>query len=298
MAAVSHRRLWLALLVLPPLFWAGNALIGRATVGEIPPIALSFWRWVAALVLLAPFTIRDLAANAPVLWQYRQRVLWLGLVSVAAYNTLLYLAVQTTTAINATLLGTTLPLMVLLLGRFWLGEPIRARQGAGLAVSALGLLAVIAKGEPARLLGLGFTPGDGLMLLATVSWAVYSVMLKRFPVPVRPLTLLTALMVVGVVAILPLYLGEVASGAVFHPTPRTLGAILYTALFASVLAYYFWNEGVVNVGAATAGQYTYLVPLFAAVLAVLWLGEEFRWFHAVGAVLIFAGIGLATGGRR
>lgn len=298
MAAVSNRRLWLWLLVLPPLFWAGNALIARAMVGEMPPMALSFWRWVVALVILLPFTARDLLARSEVLWRHRHQVFWLGLVSVAAYNTLLYLAVQTTTAINATLLGTTLPVMVLLLGRFWLGEPIRPRQAIGILVSALGLLAVVAKGEPARLLALGFAPGDGLMLLATVCWALYSVMLKRFPVPVRPLTLLTALMVVGVVAILPFYLWEVSSGAGFAANPRTLGAILYTALFASVLAYYFWNEGVVTVGAAVAGQYTYLVPLFAAVFAVLLLGESFRWFHALGAALIFSGLALATGGRR
>lgn len=299
MAALSNsRRLWLALLVLPSLFWAGNALIARATVGEIPPLALSFWRWVGALAIILPFTARDLLASRAMLWRYRHQVLWLGVLSVAVYNTLLYLAVQTTTAINATLVGTTLPLMVLLLGRFWLDEPIRPRQAFGIVVSALGLLAVIAKGEPARLLALGAAPGDGLMLLATLSWAVYSLMLKRFPVPLRPFTLLTALMAVGVVAILPLYGWELASGIGFAPTARSIGAILYTALFASVLAYYFWNEGVVTVGAATAGQYTYLIPLFAAVLAVLLLGEEFRWFHALGAALIFIGIALAAGGRR
>lgn len=295
---MRNRRLWLGLLVLPPLFWAGNALVGRATVGEIPPLALSFWRWAVALAIILPFTGRDLLESRTVLWAHRWRVLWLGLVSVAAYNTLLYLAVQTTTAINATLVGTSLPLMVLLLGRFWLGEAIRPRQAVGIAVSALGLVAIIARGEPARLAALGLTPGDGLMLLATMSWALYSVMLKRLPVPVRPFTLLTALIVVGVIAILPLYLWELSHGISFAPTLRTLGAIGYTALFASVLAYYFWNEGVVTVGAATAGQYTYLIPLFASVLAVVLLGEEFRWFHAAGAGLIFAGIGLASGARR
>ncbi len=295
---MSNRRLWLVLLVLPPLFWAGNALVGRATVGEIPPLALSFWRWAVALVIILPFTARDLVTCWPVLWRYRHRVVGLAVVSVAAYNTLLYLAVQTTTAINATLVGTSLPLMVLLLSRFWLGDSIRPRQVAGVLISALGLLAVIARGEPARLLSLGFTPGDGLMLLATVCWAFYSVMLKRLPVPVRPFTLLTAQIAIGVVAILPLYGWELSQGIGFEPNAWNLGAIFYTALFASVLAYYFWNEGVVAVGAATAGQFTYLIPLFAAVLAVMLLGEQFRWYHALGTALIFVGIGLATTGRR
>lgn len=296
---MTDRNRWLALLVLPPLFWAGNALVGRAVVGDVPPVGLSFWRWVAAAVLILPFTLRSILAHAPVLRDRWRVVLVLGLFSVAAYNTLLYLALQTTTAINATLVGTSLPLMVLVLARLWLNEPIRARQMAGIGVSALGLLAVVAKGDPMALARLDFTPGDLLMLLATLSWSVYSVLLRRYPLPVPAFTLLAVLIVVGLAIISPLYVWELARGIRFAATADALGAIFYTALFASILAYYFWNRGVAVVGAALAGQFTYLIPLFTAVLAVLLLGEAFRWFHALGAVLIFAGIGLATiGGRQ
>ncbi|MBC7950810.1 MAG: DMT family transporter [Rhodospirillaceae bacterium] len=291
---MSERTRWLLLLVLPPLLWAGNALVGRATSTEVAPIELSFWRWLLALALLLPFTIRDVLAHAPVLRARWRVVVIMGLFSVAAYNTLLYMAVQTTTAINATLMGASMPLMLLLLGRLWLGEPIRPAQALGIAVSALGMLAVVARGDPARLLGLGFTPGDILMLLATLSWAIYSVMLKRYALPVPGAALLAVLIMVGVITLAPLYAWHVAHHGVMSPTPRVLGAIGYTALFASLCAYYFWNRGVAVVGAATAGQFTYLIPLFTAVLAVLLLGEEFRWFHALGGGLIFAGIGLAT----
>ncbi|MBR9970133.1 DMT family transporter [Magnetospirillum sulfuroxidans] len=286
------------LLLLPPLFWAGNALLARATAGDLPPVALAFWRWILALALILPFTGRDLWASRGILWRHWRPVLGMALTSVAAYNTLLYLAVQTTTAINATLVGTALPIMVLLLARLWLGDPIRPRQTLGMAVSIIGLLTVVTRGEPARLATLTLTPGDGLMLLASASWATYSVMLRRFPIPVRGFTLLTALIVLGWLMILPFYLFELSLGYTVHLRPMTLGVIAYTAVCASLLAYYFWNLGVASVGAPTAGLFANLIPLFTAILGVALLGETFAWFHALGGGLIFAGIALATMRRR
>ncbi len=292
---MSNRSLWLLLLVLPPLFWAGNALVGRAVGSEIAPIELAFWRWLLALTLLLPFTFRDVLAHRRLFLTHWRVVVLMGLFSVAAYNTLLYMAVQTTTAINATLVGASMPLMILLLGRVWLGDRIRPGQAAGIVVSVCGVLAVVSRGDPGRLAALVLTPGDGLMLLATLSWALYSTMLKRFALPVAGTTLLAVLIMVGLVALTPFYLWHLSHHAVVTPTPSILGAVAYTAVFASLLAYYFWNRGVAAVGAATAGQYSYMIPLFTAVLAVLLLGEEFRWFHAVGGGLIFGGLAMATG---
>lgn len=291
---MNGRRVWLALLVVPPLLWAGNALVGRAIVGAIEPIELSFWRWLVALVAILPFTGRRLLAHRGLLLAHWRAVTVMGLCSVAAYNTLLYMAVHTTSAINATLMGSCMPLMILLLGRLWLGEPIRPAQAVGILVSACGMLAVVTRGEPGRLLDLQFTPGDGLMVLATLAWAIYSVMLRRFPLPVPGATLLTAFIIVGLAALTPLFLWHAQHAPVLAGGPKVLGAIAYTGLLASLVAFYFWNRGVVAVGAATAGQYSYLIPLFTALMAIPLLGEEFRWFHALGGGLIFAGIALAT----
>lgn len=287
----------LLLLLLPPLFWAGNALLARATAGDLPPVALAFWRWILALVLILPFTGRDLWASRGVLWRHRWPVLGMALTSVAAYNTLLYLAVQTTSAINATLMSTSIPIFVLLLARLWLGDAIRARQSVGMVVSILGLLTVVTRGEPARLASLTLTPGDGLMLVASASWAVYSVMLRRFPIPVRGFTLLTVFILLGWVMIAPFYLFELSLGYSVNVQATTLAVIAYTAVCASLLAYYFWNLGVAAVGAPTAGLFTNLLPLFTAIFGVAFLGETFAWFHALGGALIFAGIGLATKAR-
>lgn len=297
---MNGKRLWLILLAVPPLLWAGNALVGRAVVGMLSPIELAFWRWLLALALLLPFTLRSLLEHRPLLRAHWKVVIGLGLTSVAAYNTLLYMAVHSTTAINATLMGASMPLMILLLAWAWLGEPIRLAQALGIAVSACGMLAVVTRGEPARLLHLQLTPGDGLMLVATFSWAVYSVMLRRYPLPIPGFTLLTALIMVGVAALAPLYALHLASAGLPAMEPRVWGAVGYTALFASLAAYYLWNRGVAALGAAVAGQYSYLIPLFTALLAIPLLGEELRLYHALGGGLIFAGIGLATGrmGRR
>lgn len=290
---------WHALLVLPTLFWAGNALVGRATVGTIPPISLSFWRWALALALILPFTWREVVAHRRVFLDHWRAVVGMALTSVAAYNTLLYLALQTTTAINATLVSASLPVMILVLSRLWLAEPIRPPQAAGILVSAAGVLAVVSKGEAARLAGLHLSAGDGLVLAATLSWAVYSVMLRRYRLAVGGLALLTVLIAVGLVAILPLYLWELAQGARIAAGWTPWAAAGYAALFPSLLAYYFWNQGVAAVGAGVAGLYIYLTPLFTAALAVALLDERLRWFHGLGGGLIFGGIWLATvAGRK
>lgn len=292
---MNERRVWLILLVVPPLLWAGNALVGRAVVGRLDPVELSFWRWLVALAALLPFTFRSLLRHRRVLLDAWPAVVVMGLCSVAAYNTLLYMAMHTTTAINATLMGASMPLMIVLLARLWLGEPIRPAQMVGIAVSACGMLAVVTRGEPGRLLDLALTPGDGLMVLATLAWAVYSVMLRRYALPVPATTLLAAFVMVGLVALLPFFL---ALGA---PVPAggaaTWGAILYTGLLASLVAFTFWNRGVAAVGAGTAGQYSYLIPLFTALMAIPLLGESVHWYHALGGGLIFAGIYLATRGK-
>lgn len=291
---MNQRRVWLILLVVPPLLWAGNALVGRAIVGIIDPVELSFWRWLLALAVLLPFTARNLLIHGRLLLAHWPVVVVMGLCSVAAYNTLLYMAMHTTTAINATLMGASMPLMILVLGRVWLKTPIRPAQAMGIAVSACGMLAVVTRGDPARLLGLALTPGDGLMLLATLAWAVYSVMLRRFPLPVPGATLLAALIMVGLAALAPLHLWLGGGTSLLSGGPTVLATIGYTGLFASLVAFYFWNRGVAAVGAATAGQYSYLIPLFTALMAIPLLGEQFHWYHALGGGLIFAGIFLAT----
>ncbi|MBY0429587.1 MAG: DMT family transporter [Rhodospirillales bacterium] len=298
MANQHTRRIEYLLMLLPPLFWAGNAVVGRYAMGAMPPVALSFWRWVLGLMLLLPFGLPRLMRQKHLLRPHWKLLVVLSATSIAAYNTLLYTALTTTTAINATLVSTTLPLSIIALSWLWLGEKLSPMQATGLVVSLAGVLTVIARGDPAVLAALELRQGDLVVLAAVASWGIYSVLLRKHPTGIDPIAMLTILVAIGVVLILPFYLWELTVVGGFTPTFPVLAVITYVAIFPSALAYYFWNRGIAALGTNLAGQFTYLLPMFTAVLATVFLGEAFRWFHSAGLVLIFSGIWLATHGRR
>jgi drug/metabolite transporter (DMT)-like permease len=281
-------------MILPPLFWAGNAVAGRVAAGHLPPIALAFWRWLFALLLILPFGLpRVIDQWNDVRRQWKVLAL-VALFSVTAYNTLLYVALTSTTAINATLVSAAIPVAIVLLSRVWLGEPVGVAQAAGIFISLAGVVIVIAHGEIDRLLALRLQPGDLWVLAAVASWAFYSVLLRRHPTGLSPLVLLTVQMTLGWLFLVPFYLGELTTGQTFQLTSQSVGLIAYVAIFPSIVAYHLWNQGVASLGANLAGQYTYLIPIFTAILATLFLGESFRWFHVIGLAAIIGGIRLAA----
>lgn len=284
------------LLIVPPLMWAGNAVISRAVLadGSMPPMALSFWRWALAAVILVLMTRGALLAEWPKVKRHFPFIVFLAMSSVAAYNTLLYQALSTTGAINVVIVASSLPVVTLLLSWLWLKERPHSLALLGLVVSFFGLLAVIARGDLAVLAHFSFQSGDLWVLAATLSWGVYSVALRRHPTGIAPLVLLTWLVLIGTPFLLPLHLIELQAGQVPDLNWANLGAVVYVAVFASVLAYICWNEGVTRLGAGLAGQFTYLTPLFAALFAVIFLGESFQLYHAAGLGLIFLGITLAS----
>lgn len=298
MMSLNHSRpLALAGLLLAVLCWSGNALVARAFAGEIPPFALSFWRWCLALTLLLPFV-------ALPLWRHRRqlraagwRLLVVAGLGIAGYNSLLYSAAQTTVAINISLVNTCLPLMTFIGAGLLLGEWPARRAWWGMVLAAIGLLVLIAQGQWSRLASLSFNRGDLIMLLAVADWALYSLLLRRWAFylqAIPPLALLGVLILLGVPLILPFYLYELSQGAHFAATPANLSAIAYTAVFASLLAYLAWNHGVRVLGAAKAALSNYLMPVFTALLGWLLLGEGLQPYHWAGAALIFGGLLLAT----
>ncbi|SFQ16229.1 Threonine/homoserine efflux transporter RhtA [Pseudomonas borbori] len=293
----SSRSLATLGLLLAVLCWSGNALVARAFSGEIPPLALSFWRWCLALSLLLPFVLAPLWRHRPQLRAAGWRLLVLGGLGIAGYNSMLYSAAQTTAAINITLVNTCLPLMTFIGAGLLLGEWPQRRAWWGLGLAAVGLLVLITRGSWATLTTLSFNRGDLIMLLAVADWALYSLLLRRWAsylLPIPALALLGMLMLLGVPLILPFYLYELSQGARFAVTPGNLGAIAYTAVFASLVAYLAWNHGVRVLGAARAALSNYLMPVFTAVLGWLLLGEGLQAFHWLGGGLIFAGLLLGT----
>jgi drug/metabolite transporter (DMT)-like permease len=287
------------LVTLAPLFWSGNFVLGRALGDTIPPIALSFWRWALALLIVLPFTLPSVLAQAGLIRRHLVVLVLLGFLGVANFNTFVYLGLQSTTATNAVLLQSTTPVLIVGLSFVLLGERISSRQAAGILVSLAGVGAIVLEGDAARLADLSLNRGDLWVLAAVLTWALYSVCLRWRPVQIEPLVLLTTTIAAGVVLLLPLYLWDLSRGGGFAVNATSLGAITYVALFPSVLAYVFWNRAVAELGANRTGQFLHLMPVFGTLLAMVLLGERMRGYHLVGIALIGAGIWLAAvRGRR
>jgi len=282
------------LMLLPPLFWGGNAVAGRMAAGLVPPLSLAFWRWLFAFLILLPFGLPRVLAQKETVVRHWKLLCLLAASSVTAYNSFLYVALTTTTAVNATLVSAAIPVAIVSLSWLWFREGVWPRQAAGILLSLAGVLMVIARGELQTLLSLSLHAGDLWALAAVASWSLFSVVLRRYPTGLDSLALLTVQVGVGTLFILPLYLAELALGGGFALSWTAAGLISYVAVFPSLVAYGLWNLGVVRLGAGTAGLYVNLIPVFTALLAIPLLGESFRWFHGAGMVMIFAGIWLAT----
>ncbi|HYD15998.1 MAG TPA: DMT family transporter [Hyphomicrobium sp.] len=284
----------LFLMLLPGLFWAGNAIVARSIAGEVPPIGLAFWRWTAAVVLISPLAWPHLRRDAAILARNWPVMLLLTALGISIFNTFLYLAAQTTTAINLVMLQTTMPVMVVV-GTFLIfHETVTARQGAGIAASLAGALTLISHGDPEILTHLNFKTGDLWMLAAVVSYSAYTVLLRLRPT-VHGLSFAWASFALGATLLLPFYLAETLVWGQSMPVNMHAAlAIGYVAIFASILAYLAFNRIVELLGANTAGLAVHLVPVFGTILAVLLLGESLHPYHALGIGLIATGIFLAT----
>ena len=285
----------IALLVAPPLFWAGNAVLARALVGEFPPLALSFWRWALAFVLIAPFAATSVWRHRAVIRAHLPLLAWTSLLGVGCYNSLQYLALQTSTAVSTTLIGASGPIITLLAGAALFSSPVVRRQWIGAAVSLLGVLWVIARGAPANLLHLQFAAGDLIMLAATLAWSIYTWLLRTQRPPL-PLTAFLAVQIaLGALMILPFYLLEwIFTQQTPAPTPTNFAALVYVVLLPSLAAYYCWDRGVARVGAVLPMYFVNLTPVFAACLSWAVLDDPIGVYHLVGGALILAGIYLAA----
>ena len=289
-------RLWNApylLLVLTMLFWSGNFVLGRAVAEAVPPVALAFWRWFGGFLILLGFAWPHLRRDWPEILRCWRMMLLLSAVGVATFNTLVYIGLGSTTAINALLLQSTMPVVIILFSFLLFRDRIGLMQALGLAASLAGVAAIVGRGEPAALLALSFNEGDLLIFTAVVSYALYSALLRRRPA-IHPLSFLAASFALGAAMLLPFHLWEHLAGNSLRANATTFLAIFYVAVFPSILAYLCFNRGVELIGANRAGQFVHLMPLFGSLLAIAFLGERFRLYHALGMALIGAGILLAT----
>jgi drug/metabolite transporter (DMT)-like permease len=281
------------LMLLPGLFWAGNAIVARSITEEIPPVALAFWRWTVAAALIAPLAWPHLRRDLPSMLRKWPIMVVLTALGISIFNTLLYMAAYTTTAINIVMLQTAMPIVVVVATFLMFRDRLTGGQAAGIGASLLGTLTLISHGDPAVLFGLDFKRGDLWMLIAVVSYAVYTALLRLRP-PVHGLSFAFATFALGAILLLPFYVAETAWDRSMPLSLHAVAAIGYVAVFASILAYMAFNRTVELLGANTAGLVVHLVPVFGTVLAVLLLGERLHAYNLVGIALIALGLWLAT----
>ena len=287
------------LLIIPPMLWAGNAVVGRVVSPLISPMTLNLLRWTLAFLLLVPLAGGVLRLDSP-LWNQWRRFAFLALLSTSGYNALLYLALNTSTPINVTLVGASTPVWMLLIGRFFFGTPVSARQLIGAVLSIGGVVLVLCRGQWELLLGLHLVAGDLYVLVASMGWAYYSWMLAHPTPESASLRADWAAFLQGQI-VFGLGWSVLFAGAEWTLTDARLqwgwpllAALLFIAVGPAVLAYRAWGAGVSRAGPAVAGFFINLTPLFTALLSSAFLGESPKLFHVLAFVLIVSGIVLSS----
>ncbi|MDD2742101.1 MAG: DMT family transporter [Rhodocyclaceae bacterium] len=280
------------LLTLTALFWSGNMVLGRGIRADVPPLALAFWRWALAFVLVLPLALPHLKEQWPLLKKGWKPVVILGLIGVGGYNTFAYIALQYTSATNAVLLNSFIPVATIAISWAFLGKHLKRLEGLGVVISLCGAMTIVARGDFNVLVHLNLNLGDAWMLLAVAIWAVYTVGLAWRPSGVHPMLMLAAMTAVGLAALLPAYLWEMAQGRQINVYLGSLASLAYVGIFPSFLGYIFYNRGVAEVGANKASLFIHLMPVFGTLLSAIFLGEIPLWYHYLGIALIFSGIWL------
>jgi len=282
------------LLILAVLFWSGNFIVGRGIHNEIPPMTLAFWRWAIALLIILPFSLRPILRQKDLIWRNLKILTFLAILSVTNFSMFIYMALKSSTVTNAVLINSMIPIFIVIVS--WMGfkERITLRQAVGIVISLTGLMFIITKGNLSTLIAVRFGKGDMWTISAGISWALYSALLRKCPVELDSLSFLAATIIIGIFFIFPFYIWEIGTGKTMNFTHASIGSIIYVALFASVLAYTFWNKAIQIIGANKTGVFIHLMPVFSIILAMIFLDEKLRGYHIKGTILIFSGIFLTT----
>ncbi len=293
-------RLWNSpyfLLITTALLWSGNFIVGRAAGDVVPPIALAFWRWAGGTLILLAIARGPLRNDLPAVKRHVPMLLLFALLGIAGFNTLVYIGLRDTTAVNALLMQSAIPMVTLLFSFLLLGQRASLPQIAGVAISLGGVATIATRGRPQDLLALALHPGDAWIVAAVAVWGIYTTLLSRRPA-MHPLSFLTVIFAMGTLMLLPFYLHEYLGGARIVPGIPSALALAYVIVLPGIAANFFYNRGVELIGAGTASLFIHLMPVFGTLLAVAFLGERVHAFHLSGIGLIGAGIGLAAIARR
>lgn len=300
--APSAQGVGLALALTATVVWSGNFVIARALHDTVPPVQTAFWRWIIALLVVAPLALPQVRRQWPVIRRHLGFLALAALLGVTLFNTLIYQAGRSTSATNMAMIAAASPMMIALFdlagGRRGGGrEKLGARRVAGMVIALLGVVTLVGKGSPA-VLWLDFAAGDLWMLAATATFAGYSALLRRRPQEISGLAFLFMTFALGAAMLTPAYGVSLAVEGGFTPGAATVGPLLYIGVLSSAVAYFTWNKAIALVGAARAGVVYYLQPMCVALLSFAVLGESVGAVQLLCMALIVAGVALGAAGSR
>lgn len=284
-------------MVVATFIFAANYVVGRAVVDHVPAFHMGFVRWGVAAIVILPFAWAHIRNDMALLRTHGPLLALAGVLMPFLGAGVSYYALLSTLALNAGIVQTSLPIFTVLLSWLILGERLRAIQAIGIAAAITGVLAIVFRGEPSKLMDLRFNVGDLILVGCNLALASYSIAIRRLPKSFHPMTVLTGVFAVGALCHAPFVAAEIAGGQFVQPTMTALIGLLFVALLPSIVAIAFWNDGIARLGVNRSGFYMYLVPIFSAALAALFLDERIETYHLVGCILIVIGVTLSTRSR-
>jgi len=287
----KHILLGVLLAVAATIIWSGNFIVARAVINDIPPVTLAFFRWLTAVVLLLPVAWKHLPHAWTIVKQNKAYFFWTALTGVSLFNTFVYIAGHSSTAINLALIGTTSsPIMSVIMAHFFLKEHIKWRRVVGILLCISGILFLLSKGSFQNLLHLQFTKGDAWVLLGALSFAIYNILTRKKPVEISAIGFLFFVFAIGTLLLVPAFIVESYYSKPVEWTWGTSSVILYLGLGTSVISFLCWNRSIKELGAGRTALFGNLIPIFSSIEAVIILGEKINYIHIISFILIVTGL--------
>jgi len=280
------------------VIWSVNFIIARGVHEAIPPVTLSFLRWLTAFAVIAPFTFKYFRKDLPAIRANYKFILLTSFLGITLFNTLIYIAGHSTEAINLSLIAITAPVFIIIFNRIFFKEKIHFLNIAGITLTLAGVIMLICRGSLAILLNISFSSGDIWMLSAAIIFALYSLLLRKKPDNIGTMSFLFVTFGSGLIMLIPFVLYEVYYNNTAVFSGKVIISVLYAGIFASIGGFLLWNKAVAHIGAAKSGIIYYSLPLFSSFWAILILGEHIRLVHFTSMILIISGIVIATKKER
>ncbi len=283
------------LLILTTIFWSGNFIVGKAaSMYEIPPFSLNFFRWFFAGLILMPFTIKELINKKNYIFENIGFFIILGITSITIFNSIVYYSLYYTQVISGVLMISTIPVWIIFISSILNIERTNIFQIIGVALSLTGVVFIITKADLELIKNLDFNKGDLTMVIAMFSWALYSALLKKRKYEISQISLLQVVIITGLIFLIPIYFIEMNLGNTIKLGKPFYLTLTYVVLFPGLASFFFWIKGIALIGANRAGAFLHLMPIFGAIMAMIIFGEKFMFYHFLGAIFIVAGITLSN----